>query len=81
MDDWYSCLFDAASGVADQPEPAQSVADAAFGLCSDYEARYIEIIGNEMRPTILRAKREVMYPRVIGRVMAIRAARAKLKQR
>jgi hypothetical protein len=76
---WYACLFDAVDGVADQQESARSIADAAFGLCMDYEAKYLGVVGLDMRPTVAQAKTEVMYPKIIGRVMAIRAARAKLR--
>jgi hypothetical protein len=40
MNAWYGCLNDAVVALAGQPEPAQTVADAAFGSCTDREAAF-----------------------------------------
>jgi uncharacterized protein YecT (DUF1311 family) len=82
LDDWKKCLDDAAIALADQPEPARTVADAALGSCGDYESAFsagmlktggLTWAGFENIKTIATQ-------RVISRVMLIRAALAKMRK-
>lgn len=75
---WYACLYDAADALAAQPEPAQTVAQAAFGSCAKQENAFAdahpELDWNGLR----FAKEQVMMPRLLARVMALREAASRL---
>lgn len=76
MEAWYRCLYETADNLAAQPEPARTVADAAFGACTRYEVDYREALGKNIDWNVLqRAKSEVMVSKILARVMATRNAR------
>lgn len=77
---WYGCLNDAVDTLASQPEPAQTIADAAFGSCTSAEERFRESGGFDF-PFIERMKAETVRGQVVARVMAIRAAISKLREK
>jgi uncharacterized protein YecT (DUF1311 family) len=78
---WDHCLSDAVDVLSQQPEPARTVADAAMGSCAKYELDYKEAETPEMSwERFHEIIAETMVPKVLARVMAIRAARAKLPQ-
>jgi hypothetical protein len=80
MKAWYGCLNEAVDTLASQPEPAQTVADAAFGSCTQAEARFQESGGFDFQ-TVEKLKAETMRGQVVARVMAIRAAVSKLRDK
>lgn len=76
---WLACTRDAAIALAAQPEPAQTVADAALASCLEEEGAHQRSAGlsNDQLDEI---KRKLVAPRTLAEVMAVRAARAKLRQ-
>jgi enamine deaminase RidA (YjgF/YER057c/UK114 family) len=73
---WDDCTEAAVDTFADQPEPARTVAEAAMATCVGEEGKYL-IATHINDPSALR---EATMPDLLARVMAIRAARAKLPQ-
>lgn len=80
MKAWYGCLNDAVDTLASQPEPAQTVADAAFGSCTRAEETFRESGGLDFQH-VEKLKTETMRGQVVARVMAIRAAVSKLREK
>jgi uncharacterized protein YecT (DUF1311 family) len=76
MTAWNDCIEHAADTFADQPESARTVAEAALGACTAEEAKYMVTAGIRYVDSL----REAAMPDLMARVMAIRAARAKLRQ-
>ena len=76
MDHWDNCTSHAIDLFADQPEPARTVAEAAMASCVLEKAKYMIAIGVSY-PT---AVEEAAMPRLLARVMAIRAARVKARE-
>lgn len=73
---WDDCTERAADRFADQPETARTVAEAAMGACTAEETKLIA--ANGIRdPASLQ---DAAMPRLLARVMAIRAARAKFQR-
>jgi len=79
MSAWYACLYDATDALAGQPEPAQTVADAAFGSCTKAEARFREAANLDF-DALEKLKADTTRKQVVARVMAMRAAAAKLRE-
>ena len=72
---WFDCLTEAADAFADQPEPAQTVVDAAFESCGKYESELARVAPVAIdRDTFEKTKTEIMGPKVLARVLAVRAA-------
>jgi hypothetical protein len=80
MKAWYGCLYEAVDTLAAQPEPAQTVADAAFGSCTRVEETFRES-GSFDFQYVEKLKAETMRGQVVARVMAIRAAVSKLREK
>jgi transposase len=83
LDEWLKCLIDAADALADQPEPAATVAEAAIGSCGKYEVAFDEASrrsGGLAYEGIERIKKDAIVPKVLAQVMAVRAVRAKLRK-
>jgi hypothetical protein len=76
MSAWADCADHAVHLFADQPEPARAVAEAAMASCVSEKARYMIAIG-VANP---QAMEEATTPGLLARVMAIRAARKKLRE-
>jgi uncharacterized protein YecT (DUF1311 family) len=79
LDKWVECTLAAVDTLADQPEPAQTVADAVFGSCLTEQFAYQKSAGVSDRQ-LEADKAAIMFPRVLAQVMAVRAARAKLRE-
>ena len=75
-----NCLFEAADALAAQPESARTVAEAAYGSCGNEEVA-LEKSTRAFSPPLEfeKLKTDVLTPKLLARVMAIRAAIAKLK--
>jgi hypothetical protein len=73
---WDGCTEAAVDHFADQPEPARTVAEAAMAACVAEEGKYMIATGIRYPASI----EEATMPKLLARVMAIRAARAKLRQ-
>jgi hypothetical protein len=71
--------MEAADALSDQPEPARTVAEAAYGSCGNYEVAYGQAHGLDLEG-VDRIKAEALTPKVLARVMADRAVRAKLQK-
>src|SRR6266404_4553164 len=74
--------MDPSDALADQPEPAGTVAEAAIGSCGKYEVAFEEASrrsGGLPYEGFERIKKDTVVPKVLARVMGIRAARAKLR--
>lgn len=78
VDAWFRCLMEAADALASQPDLARTVTDAAFGSCDTEETAVRHLYSNSDQFSKMSA--ETMTPKVLARVMAIRAARAKLRK-
>jgi hypothetical protein len=78
MDSWYKCLYDAVNALSNQPEPAQTVADAAFGSCTKIEADFRDAAHADWA-FIEKLKSETVRKQVIAQVMALREARSRLQ--
>jgi uncharacterized protein YecT (DUF1311 family) len=76
---WMDCTVRAVYTLADQPEPAQTVADAVFGSCIAEQFAYQKSAGLSDRQ-LEADKAAILTPKVLAHVMAVRAARAKLRQ-
>jgi uncharacterized protein YecT (DUF1311 family) len=74
VDQWKRCVMGAADALANQPEPAQTVAEAAFGNCVKYEVA-VQKAGGLSVEGLSRIRSEAMAPMVVARVMADRQAR------
>jgi uncharacterized protein YecT (DUF1311 family) len=80
LEAWYTCLYDAADTLSEQPEPASVVVEAAFGACTKYKIAYRESVPSltwDQTETIIKS---AISPKVLARVMTVRAARAKLRE-
>lgn len=77
---WYACLYDAADTLSQQPEPASVVVDAAFGSCVKYKIAYRESIPGITWDQVESIAKTIVSPKVLARVMTVRAARAKLRE-
>jgi uncharacterized protein YecT (DUF1311 family) len=77
---WYECLYQAADALAGQPEFARTVVEAAFGSCSEQENAFKATVPQSAWGLIDQAKTNTVGPRVLARVMAVRAAREKLRK-
>jgi hypothetical protein len=76
---WMACLGDAASALAGQPDAAITVAEAAYGSCGAEEMEFKkvgEMSANDMK----KLKEEVMTPKILARIMTLRAAASKLER-
>lgn len=75
---WADCTLSAVDALADQPEPAQAVVNAALGSCVTEELAYQKSthISHSQMDEI---KATDLFPVVLASVMAVRAARAKLR--
>jgi len=76
---WDDCTEAAVDKFADQPESAHTVVEAAMATCTAEKYKYMRAKGiiNLAGPSALEQE---MMPQLLARVMAIRAARAKLRQ-
>jgi uncharacterized protein YecT (DUF1311 family) len=77
---WYTCLYDAADTLSQQPEPASVVVEAAFGSCVKYKLAYRESISGMTWDQAEQIAKTIVSPKVLARVMTVRAARAKLRE-
>jgi hypothetical protein len=79
--DWERCLSEAADDFSVQSELAQTVVDAAFGTCLELEAVVRKVMGEENCAPGLgfvgAIEEQILKPRLLARVMAARAARAR----
>jgi uncharacterized protein YecT (DUF1311 family) len=73
---WDACTESAVNTFVDQPEPARTVAEAAMATCVWEKANYMLAAGIHDPASV----EDAWIPHLIARVMAIRAARAKLQQ-
>jgi hypothetical protein len=73
---WDECTGAAVDKLADQPESADTVAEAAMATCTAEKYKYMRAAGI----TYPDAVEEATKPQLLARVMATRAARAKLRQ-
>lgn len=80
MNAWYECLNNAVDTLAGQPEPARTVAEAAFGSCTDREAAFKDALRTDW-DSIAKLKAETVRSQMVARVMAIRAAVSKLREK
>lgn len=80
MKAWYGCLYEAVDTLAAQAEPAQTVADAAFGSCTGAEETFRES-GSLDFQRVEKLKAETIRGQVVARVMAVRAAISKLQEK
>ena len=71
------CLDDTVEKLADQPEAAQVVADAALALCEPQEMEYIRAMGRVPYPDYIDTLKDTRRSQVAAEVMTIRADRAK----
>ncbi len=85
---WEDCTETAVDHFADQQEPARSIAEAAIALCGAEEIRYAQEtikdpIFQQIGTTLfdmMRSYESGEIPRLMARVMAVRAAHAKLRK-
>jgi hypothetical protein len=77
---WSDCTEGAVDRVADQPEPARTVAEAAIAACWPEKYRYTAAMGDAPIVANLQAIDEASMPDLVARVMANRAARPKLRK-
>lgn len=77
---WYTCLYDAADTLSQQPEPASVVVEAAFGSCIKYKVAYTESVPGLTWEQVEAIAKTAVSPKVLARVMTARAARAKLRE-
>jgi uncharacterized protein YecT (DUF1311 family) len=77
---WYQCLYEAADALASQPEFARTVVDASFGSCTKQEIAYKDTISDLGWNFVEHIKTNIVGPKVLARVMIIRAAREKLRK-
>jgi uncharacterized protein YecT (DUF1311 family) len=73
---WDDCTEAAADKFADQPESAHTVAEAAMATCTAEKYKYMRAAGLAYPDSV----EEATMPQLLARVMAVRAARAKLRQ-
>jgi uncharacterized protein YecT (DUF1311 family) len=79
LDKWIQCTLIAVDALADQSEPAQTVANAVFGSCLNEQLAYQK--SARLSDQQLEAdKTAILAPRVLAQVMAVRAARTKLRK-
>jgi hypothetical protein len=76
---WAKCAAEAAFALADQPEPAWAVVDAAFGSCGEQEAAFRRVIHPFQLEAVDKFKSETMFPDLLVRLMIFRAALEKLR--
>lgn len=75
-----ACLMEAADTLSDQPEPARTVVEAAYGSCGKYEVGFGKAsVGAINDAGIQEIKAQAITPKVLARVMAIRAAKERIK--
>ena len=75
---WDECTEIAVDKFADQPESAHTVAEAAMATCTSEKYKYMRAAGiNLANPG---AVEQATMPQLLARVMAVRAARAKVRQ-
>ena len=82
------CAEEAVDKFADQPEPARTVAEAAMATCTPEETKYLLESGKDSTQTGAgefalshpEALEQATMPQLLARVMAVRAARAKLRK-
>jgi uncharacterized protein YecT (DUF1311 family) len=77
---WYACLYDAADTLSQQPEPASVVVEAALGSCVKYKIAYRESVPGLTWDHAEEVTKTIVSPRILARVMTVRAARAKLRE-
>jgi uncharacterized protein YecT (DUF1311 family) len=77
---WHTCLYDAADTLSQQPEPASVVVEVAFGSCIKYKIAYRESISGMTWNQVEEIAKTIVSPKVLARVMTVRAARAKLRE-
>ncbi len=73
------CTLAAVDALAGQPDPAQTVANAVFGSCLAEQLAYQKSAGLGDRQ-LEEDKAAILAPRVLAQVMAVRAARDKLRK-
>jgi uncharacterized protein YecT (DUF1311 family) len=73
---WDECTEAAVDKFADQPESAHTVAEAAMATCTAEKYKYMLATGIAIPDAVEQAT----MPHLLARVMAVRAARAKLRQ-
>jgi uncharacterized protein YecT (DUF1311 family) len=78
QDAWEICTETAVDRFADQPEPARTVAEAAMATCTTEKIKYMLATG--MNPAYSSAVEQATMPQLLARVMAVRAARSKLRK-
>jgi hypothetical protein len=79
---WLRCLDQAVDALAGQPESARTVVDAALGSCGNEESAFDDL-ARKASDNASEGKKSLQIDtekRLLARVMAIRAARAKLKE-
>ncbi len=78
---WVECLDAAVDSFYDQPEPVDTVVTAAYATCLSEEIAYRKAAGGGSCGTSWAdaAKQVLLTPHVIARVMADRAARARVR--
>lgn len=79
---WRSCVTQAAGALAGQPEPAETVAKAAMASCRPQEEAVRRATSGVLDFRDMQdVKNSSMLPHALAEVMAIRAAREKLRPR
>jgi len=76
---WAKCAAEVAFARADQPEPAWTIVDAAFGTCGEYEAAFRRVFEPVQSEAVDKLKSETMVPDLLVRVMVFRAVLKKLR--
>jgi truncated hemoglobin YjbI len=79
FDKWLDCTRTAIDALADQPEPAQTVAKAVVASCMIEQLAYQNSAGLSDRQ-MEADEAAIVASGVLARVMAVRAARAKLRK-
>jgi uncharacterized protein/peptidoglycan hydrolase-like protein with peptidoglycan-binding domain len=78
---WMDCLFEAADALADQPESARTIAEAAYGSCGKLEVAFKEVSMDAITSAgVDRIKTDALTPKLLARIMATRAAVSKLNK-
>jgi uncharacterized protein YecT (DUF1311 family) len=78
---WYTCLYDAADTLSQQPEPASVVVEAAFGSCVKYSIAYQESVPGMTWRQAEEIAKTIVSPKVLARVMTVRARTSKAARR
>jgi uncharacterized protein YecT (DUF1311 family) len=72
-DQWMKCLIGEAEALADQHEPAETVAKAALGACGKYELAWGEVLHLDLDARE-QIKRDAVIPKLLASVLAARKA-------